>query len=169
MKWPHLNDLPIPQIEADISLLIGNNVPDAYSPLKIRTGSTGGPHATKSRLGWIIWNVVRPLQHNQGWKERQSLLVNRAELSSIVAKEQCHTIEQLVKNSINMDFPERQVDDKRENSQEDNKFNQAVKGYIKLQDVHYYMDLPFKNREVPLPNNEIQALNRLKGLKTKLR
>ena len=36
--WKHLKDVHMPQINAGIDLLIGNNVPDAYSPLEVRTG-----------------------------------------------------------------------------------------------------------------------------------
>jgi hypothetical protein len=39
--------------------MIGNNVPDAYTPFELATGPSGSPHATKTRLGWIIWNVLR--------------------------------------------------------------------------------------------------------------
>ena len=31
--WPHLNDLPIQSIDERVDLLIGNNVPDAYTPV----------------------------------------------------------------------------------------------------------------------------------------
>ena len=34
-------------------------VPDDYTPFEVATGSTGSPHATKTSLGWIIWNLVR--------------------------------------------------------------------------------------------------------------
>ena len=58
-KWDHLKDVEIPEIDASIGLLIGINVPDAYSPLEIRTGPTGSPHATRTRIGWIPWNIMR--------------------------------------------------------------------------------------------------------------
>ena len=61
-QWEHMKDVDIQKINADVGLLIGNNVPDAYSPIEIRTGPSQSPHATKSRLGWIPWNVVRKSQ-----------------------------------------------------------------------------------------------------------
>ena len=62
--WSHLQDLELPSITAEIGLLIGNNVPDAYAPLETRVGGTNSPHATKSRLGWIIWNLIRGQEGN---------------------------------------------------------------------------------------------------------
>ncbi|CAH1277646.1 Hypp9739 [Branchiostoma lanceolatum] len=39
--WPHLKEVNVPKIDADIGLLIGNNVPKA-----------GGPYAIRTVLGW---------------------------------------------------------------------------------------------------------------------
>jgi hypothetical protein len=39
--------------------LIGNNVPHAYSPFETLTGPSGSPHGTRTRIGWIVWNVLR--------------------------------------------------------------------------------------------------------------
>ena len=58
-RWPHLEDINLPQINSDIGLLLGNNVPDAYCPLEMKTEPSGSPHATRTRLGWIAWNVIR--------------------------------------------------------------------------------------------------------------
>jgi len=58
-SWPHLSDIQLPQINGDIGLLIGNNIADAYTPLDVRTGPRGSPHATNTRLGWVIWNLHR--------------------------------------------------------------------------------------------------------------
>ncbi|VDI57782.1 Hypothetical predicted protein [Mytilus galloprovincialis] len=59
VKWPHLNNIVLPDIDGTIGLMIGNNVPDAYTPYDIATGPAGSPHATRSRLGWIVWNLIR--------------------------------------------------------------------------------------------------------------
>ncbi|XP_064629340.1 uncharacterized protein LOC135488626 [Lineus longissimus] len=53
-KWPHLRDIPLPEITADVGLLIGNSVADAYTPLNVVTGPRGSPHATQTALGWNI-------------------------------------------------------------------------------------------------------------------
>jgi hypothetical protein len=52
-RWPHLRDVKIPKIDAPIGLLIGNNVPDAYAPIEIRSGPRNTPHAIRTLLdGW---------------------------------------------------------------------------------------------------------------------
>lgn len=58
-RWSYLSNVDLPEIDAEIGLLIGNNVADAYAPCEIKTGARGSPHATKTLLGWIVWNVVR--------------------------------------------------------------------------------------------------------------
>ena len=57
-KWEHLQDLSVSTLDSDVSILIGNNVPDAYTPLEVRTGCPGSPHATRSVLGWIFVGKV---------------------------------------------------------------------------------------------------------------
>lgn len=63
-EWPHLQDVELPQMDSPIDLLIGSNVADAYSPFEVRTGPQGSPHATLTRIGLILWNVVRKLSTN---------------------------------------------------------------------------------------------------------
>ena len=59
-RWPHLQDVELPQINAGIGLLLGNGIPDAYSPLDTKVGPEGTPYLARTRLGWIAWNIVRP-------------------------------------------------------------------------------------------------------------
>jgi hypothetical protein len=33
-------------LQGTIGLMIGNNIPDAYTPFEVATGPTGSPHAT---------------------------------------------------------------------------------------------------------------------------
>ncbi|XP_071944927.1 uncharacterized protein [Antedon mediterranea] len=58
-KWPHLKNITATNIDAGIGLLIGNAVAEAYCPLETITGPPNAPHATRTRLGWLIWNLVR--------------------------------------------------------------------------------------------------------------
>ena len=45
-KWPHLNGIRLPEVKSGIGLIIGNNVPDAYTPFEGAAGPAGSPHAT---------------------------------------------------------------------------------------------------------------------------
>ena len=76
-KWDHLKDISLPEIDADIGLLIGNNVPDAYTPLDLKTGPSGTPHAARTKLGWVVWNVIREGEQTQCDKDC-SFAVNKA-------------------------------------------------------------------------------------------
>ena len=162
-QWQHLYDVSLPAIDAEVELLIGNNVPDAYTPLEIRAGPRGSPHATKTLLGWVAWNVIRDQNDMPSMYP-----VNRADIISVQTIENLNQLDYLVRQSINSDFPENIINDKREYSQEDKLFLTKVNDSIHLVDGHYHISLPFKNNDVKLPNNYDQAVSRLNSLKSKL-
>ncbi|CAC5378088.1 unnamed protein product [Mytilus coruscus] len=158
-----MNNIVLPDISGTIGLMIGNNVPDAYTSYDIATGPTGSPHATRSRLGWIIWNLIR----NETNIETNAV-VNRAQLTTIKEVQDHNNLDYLVRKSINFDFLELLIDDKKENSIEDNYFLKQVNESIKIEDGQYHVAVPFRNKEVKFPNNDSQGLNRLKGLRIKI-
>ena len=65
-NWPHMSGITLPQLDAGIDLLIGNNIPDVYTPLEIKTGPRGRPYATKTLLGWVICSLQRYSSSSQG-------------------------------------------------------------------------------------------------------
>ena len=155
-KWPHLSDVVLPSLEAGIDLLIGYDIADAYTPLEVRTGPKGTPHATRSRLGWIPWNIAKTD-------------IDHVNVNFIESKAQeIRNLETLMENAINMDFPERAVDDKREHSRDDALFLEKVDRSINLVDNHYQIDLPFREPIVRFPNNLEQAENCLHSLKSRM-
>jgi hypothetical protein len=154
-KWAHLTGINVPDIDSDIGIMIGNNVPDAYSPFELATGPSSSPHATKTRLGWIIWNVLR---------DRTSFEVNRVFVESVNDETQM----KMLTESINLDFPERLIEDKRENSIEDKIFMDQVSSSLYMDEGHCSIALPFRNKDVMLPSNSQQCLQRLNSLKGKL-
>ena len=146
----------LPSLEAGIDLLIGYDIADAYTPLEVRTGPKGTQHATRSRLGWIPWNIAKTD-------------IDHVNVNFIESKAQeIRNLETLMENAINMDFPERAVDDKREHSRDDALFLEKVDRSIKLVDNHYQIDLPFREPIVRFPNNLEQAENRLHSLKSRM-
>ncbi|CAC5382830.1 unnamed protein product [Mytilus coruscus] len=116
-----------PKLDASIGLMIGNNVPDAYTPFEVATGPSGSPHATRTRLGWIIWNMIRECTGT-------NKVVNRVRMSAIHEEEHSR-LNELVEKSMNFDFPERIIDDKRENSVVDNSFLDYVN-----KNIHFEKD-----------------------------
>ena len=162
-QWPHLEDVRLPCIEGEIGLLIGNNAVDVYSPLEVRTGPRGSPHATKSPIGWIPWNVVR-----ESGTCTDVPTVNRVEVLAIEEMQELKQLDRLVRNSIDAEFPERCIDEKKEQSVEDKLFLTKVSNTIQHKDGHFYINLPFRKDNVVMPNNIEQAQSRLDSLKKKM-
>ncbi|XP_070541303.1 uncharacterized protein [Ptychodera flava] len=163
MRWPHLKNIRLPRIDAEIGLMIGTGETAVFTPLETIRGPDSTPHACRTRVGWIPWHVVR--LNEQG----QHPPSYRTEVVAVEDMEELDKLDRLVRHSIDLDFPERMIDDKREHSQEDKKFMQKVNETIELVDEHYKMGLPFKNERVRLPDNQHYALQRFKGLERKLR
>ena len=58
-KWPHLKDLPLHHAEIDdVTLLIGQDCPEALIPLTTVPGRKGEPYAVRTRLGWSVGGPV---------------------------------------------------------------------------------------------------------------
>ena len=53
-RWPHLNGVTIPSINAEIGLLIGSDVPEVLQLREMRESKNGGPFATRTILGWVL-------------------------------------------------------------------------------------------------------------------
>ncbi|XP_041365661.1 uncharacterized protein LOC121380763 [Gigantopelta aegis] len=158
-SWAHLHEIELPQIDGEVGLLTGNNVSDAYSPIEIITGPQNSPHAIKTRLGWVLWNVIRGSNCKVNEEQYPCYRGNGA-----VVAIGCNgtTINKL------LIFQKKRKDDKKEYCQKDKKFVQKVNKSIKLIDGHYEIDLPFRDENVKLPNNHDHAKERMMGLKTKM-
>ena len=53
-RWSHLKGLTLPEIDAEIGLLIGSDVPEALQPMEVCPSENGGPFATRTVLGWVL-------------------------------------------------------------------------------------------------------------------
>ena len=47
-QWPYLKDVRLPQIDAGIRLIIGNNVPKAVEPWQVVNSQEDGPYAIRT-------------------------------------------------------------------------------------------------------------------------
>ena len=142
-QWPHLEGVILPEICGNIELLIGNNVPDVYTPLEVKTGPAGSPHAARTRIGWIVWNMVRP--HTS-----HGISVNRADVTLITAIEKPREtlkLTELYGTSTKLEFSERTIDDVKEQSPEDDKFSEKLE-IRNTGDLHE-LNLPFINLPIP--------------------
>ncbi|XP_071948974.1 uncharacterized protein [Antedon mediterranea] len=143
-QWGHLHDVKLHQLSsnATIDLLIGNNVPDAYTPSDIRTGPPSSPHATKTALGWIPWNVIRI---------GNTTNVNSSFINVAISKhDESESLERTYRESLKYDFPERVIDDKREWSQEDKRFIKIMADSCNFVDGHYQMELPLRDKKLKI-------------------
>ncbi|XP_022335109.2 uncharacterized protein LOC111131734 [Crassostrea virginica] len=159
LRWPHLSNIELPNVTAEIGLLIGSNVPDAFAPYEVISGPSGSPHATKTRIGWIVWNILREIH------------AEARDVNKVTIEQYCECdmkLEELVKTSINYDFPERAIEEKREHSVEDKSFLKQVGESLSHENGHYSIGLPFRDNSVNLPNNMIQGQQRLESLKKKM-
>lgn len=50
-QWPHLDGVFIPQVVAEIGLLIASDFPKALDLLEVKHSQNGGPYATRTRMG----------------------------------------------------------------------------------------------------------------------
>ena len=94
--------------------------------------------------------------------------LHRSNFQLALAREeagQLQMLEDMVKSSIDMDFPDHLVDSKKEPSVEDKQFEEIICKSLKLADGHYRCDLPFRDPACMLPDSEGQAMDRLMSLK----
>ena len=151
-RWQHLQDIPLEHIDAEVGLLIGINVPRAMEPWEVVGSIDNSPFAVKTLLGWVI----------NGPLDVSSQENTTSTCNSISAIEM--SLEDQLRKHFDFDFSERTIDDVLCPSKEDCKFMESVSQSATLQDGHYYIDLPFKERPNEMPNNRTHANQRLISL-----
>ena len=155
-KWPHLEGIKLLNINAPIGLMIGNNIPDVYTPMEMRKGPASSPHATRTRIGWIPWNVIR-----QGSNKDCVLSAN---FTNVVA-EPLESLERMVRED--RDFPEKAIDDKHCLSREDMQLMKKIESG-KFEAGHHVLPLPFRDDKMSSPDNPEQACARPSSLRRRL-
>lgn len=160
-KWPYLGEVRLPHIDAGVELLIGTREHKVLEPWKVIHSQANGPYAVKTALGWILNGPLEdPTDTTVDDNAQSCAAVNRIAIESM---------EQLLIQQYNHDFPERNCDDKSEMSQEDHRFMDSVSGSARFVDGHHYIDLPMKKTSVQMPNNRSAAVQRALNLKNKLK
>lgn len=77
-------------------------------------------------------------------------------------------IEELLTSQYNYDFIEKSFTEQEEMSREEKKFVEIMEDSARLEDGHYRFQLPFRGKDVSMPNNLTIALHRVRGLRRKL-
>ena len=58
-RWRYLHGyIHLHNINSEVELLIGANIPEALQPIQIIASQDGGPYATKVALDWVIYGPI---------------------------------------------------------------------------------------------------------------
>ncbi len=89
--WRNIYSVDIPEYDADIGLLLGENVPQAMEPKEIIPSSVDHkPFAVKTNLGWIVYGPT-------GNNKPAQVKVNRVKIEDV-------TLDNLLVNLYNQEF-----------------------------------------------------------------
>ena len=154
-RWSHLVGIEIPQIDADVGLLIGSDVPEALQPLEVRRSNNGGPFAARTIFGWVLNG---PLGRT----------LNQSPTSNLVDASFKLELNQQFESFCNMEFNDSIYDPKTSLSQNDRKAIKIMEASVKHKDGHYEIALPWKNYPPCLEDNKRLAEHRLSLLKKRL-
>ena len=155
-SWPHLKEVRIPSIQAEVGLLIGANVPKAMEPLQVVNSVDNGPYAVRTILGWT---VNGPLRGGSDIMETNTLTGITANRIS-VAK-----LEELWQLQFKQDFPDAGQNEDIEMSKDDHQFISMVSQSAILEDGHYSVCLPLRKKSLCMPNNRAVAEQRVLNLR----
>ncbi len=156
-QWSHLNSVHLPEIESEIELLIGSDVPKALEPLDVIRIVENGPNAVKTMLGWTVNGPLAKIGDDA--QEQSTVNVNRI---SVVK------LDELWEQQFRNDFPECVREDK-EPSKEDKMFLDLVSQSTTLVDGHYCIHLPLKEKEICMPDNRSVAEQHTLNLKKRFK
>lgn len=156
-KWPYLDHIHIPEIPAEVELLIGTNAYQLLEPWEVVNSQGDGPFAIKTLLGWVVSGSYKDWESNE---DCHYVSVNRVSMESL---------ELLLEKQYEHDFNEKDAEDKVGMSREETRFIEIMEQSVKLQDGHYSLKLPFKTIEGVLPNYHCVALQRLTSLQRKMK
>ncbi|XP_026039874.1 uncharacterized protein LOC112431628 [Maylandia zebra] len=143
VDWPHLKHVHLPEIKANVELLIGMNMPRALEPLEVIRSVGDGPFAIRTVLGWT---VNGPLNRECCGRPGCLATVTANRVSAV-------TLDKLWKQQFKMDFPESSNDEQMGLSKEDLKFLELASKMVTLGDWHYSIALPLKDRDIRMPDN----------------
>ena len=151
-RWVHLQGyVYLAELNSEVDLLIGANVPEALQPREVVPASDGGPYATRVDLGWVING---PTGRKQKFVPSSSFFVNCKETHPMCIA--C------------ADFADATLSDGLSMSRDDLKFMNIVEDSVmQCEDGHYQVSLPLRDLNLQMPANRSQAERRALYLKRK--
>ena len=152
-RWVHLQDINFPSVSMQkVTLLIGQDIPEALIPLEVRRGNIGEPYATRTTLGWSINGPT-------GMAKNHNAIVNFVHADPL---------ENQVEKFWKLEASELLTDDNTAMSVNDKRVINIWNDTICQYDGHYEMAIPFKHRPPDLPSNRSVAARRLELLGRRL-
>ena len=146
-------DNEILEINAEVSLLIGSDVPQALAPLEIWRGEKGEPYATRTPLGWLING---PLGRTSSAPHLASFINADVQLN------------EQFKKFCNMEFNDSAFSNKTSMSQEDHRAQDIMNKSNKLEEGHYELALPWQQRPARAGKQQILSQTLFEIIKKKI-
>ena len=116
-KYRHMDVLEdFNAFDGEIGLLLGNDVPFITKPLDISAGGEYEPFAMRTALGWIPHGFS---------------CISYVAVTTLSIQKGEEAMQDLFQQVINSEFPERQVHERKENSQEDKRFLKIAASTLK--------------------------------------
>jgi hypothetical protein len=162
-QWEHLKDLPLVCAEevGELGLIIGQDVPAALRELEERYDGDDKPYATKTRLGWVLNGILK------GNNSTVSCNFVQTRTSPFVENvDPWHSVEK--KLDVFWRLEGDDLEQQPAYSREDIKVLSMWNETTKMIDGHYEMNIPFRDTEPKLPNNQVVAESRLSSTMKKL-
>ncbi|KAJ8395855.1 hypothetical protein AAFF_G00027380 [Aldrovandia affinis] len=158
-KWPYLSGIQLDEIDADIDLLIGINVPKVMEPWHIINSQGNGPYAVKTLLGWVVNGPLNTCTA-MDVSGPPAMMANRISIADLG---------ELIIRQYNQDFSEKEYEEKSEMSGEDKKLMEIASSSITLQDGHYHLALSLRDKDVVMADNHDMAEQRTMNLLKRFR
>ena len=152
--WPHLKGISLPKLDKEVSILIGNDVPEAHWVFEERRGRRKQPCAARTLLGWTL---IGPLGSTNHCGASINFLSGGQE-----------PLSGQIERMYNADFTETTASSKELMSIEDRRALAIMESTVQMTDGHYQLSLPWKYENPCLPNNRTMAVKRLDLLKRRL-
>ncbi len=156
-SWDHLKELPLPEVSNTevVTILIGQDCPEALMPLEVKRGDKGSPYAVRSALGWSVNGLL-----GSGSRLCASSHFVQSDMS----------LEQQVARFWKIDVDvTNSVDDDKGMSVDDRKTLTMWKENVAYKEGHYELPVPFKSSVPCLPDNRAVAETRLGSLGRRLK
>ena len=140
-RWPHLSGIQLPEIDANVGLLIGTDAPEVLEPKEVRPSSQGGPYATRTVLGWVINGPLGRVQSS-------------STCTANFIKADLELSEQF-RSYCNMEFNDSVYSCEPSLSQNDKRALEIMNETAALRNGHYEIALPWKNDPLALTTTRL--------------